>query len=199
MSESGNQEHYLHYPTSGIVSLIYMLEDGSSSEIALVGNEGMVGISIYMGGESLPTSTDVLCAGEAYRLSRKVMKHEFGLGGKLQHLALLYTGALIVQTSQTAVCNQHHSVEQRLCRWILMSMDRMDGDRMSVTHEKMSLLLGVRCESVTVTASALQEAGLISNARGKIQLVDRPRMEERVCECYMAVRDECDRLLSHKH
>jgi CRP-like cAMP-binding protein len=176
-----------------------MLEDGSSSEIALVGNEGLVGISIYMGGESLPTSTAVQCAGEAYRLSRKVMKHEFGLGGELQHLGLLYTQALIVQTSQTAVCNQHHSVEQRLCRWLLMSMDRIDGNKMSVTQEQVSLLLGVRRESVTMTAGALQKEGLISYGRGRIEIIDRPHLEERACECYLAVKQECETLLPKPH
>jgi CRP-like cAMP-binding protein len=198
MSESGDHVNFLHFPTSGIVSLIYALEDGSSSEIALVGNEGMIGISIYMGGESLPTSTEVQCAGVAYRLSRKVMKHEFGLGGKLQHLALLYTQALIVQTSQMAVCNQHHSVEQRLARWILMSVDRLQNEKMSVTQEQVSHLLGVRRESVTVTAGTLQKDGMIACARGSITVVDRPQLEQRVCECYEAVKQECERLLPHQ-
>jgi CRP-like cAMP-binding protein len=199
MSESGDHVNYLHFPTSGIVSLIYALEDGSSSEIALVGNEGMVGISIYMGGESLPTSTEVQCTGEAYRLSRKVMKREFALGGALQHLALLYTQALIVQTSQMAVCNQHHSVEQRLCRWILMSIDRLQGNKLSVTQEQMALLLGVRRESVTLAAGVLQKDGLISYARGSITVVERKQVEARSCECYSAVTDECARLLPHPH
>ncbi|WP_342618332.1 Crp/Fnr family transcriptional regulator [Rhodoferax sp. GW822-FHT02A01] len=199
MSESGDHVNYLHFPTSGIVSLIYALEDGSSSEIALVGNEGLIGISIYMGGDSLPSSTEVQCAGEAYRLSRKVMKHEFALGGKLQHLALLYTQALIVQTSQMAVCNQHHSVEQRFCRWVLMTVDRLQGDKMAVTHEQISLLLGVRRESVSLTAAALQNDGLISCARGSITVVDRAQLEERVCECYLAVKQECERLLPPQH
>jgi CRP-like cAMP-binding protein len=195
MSESGDHVNYLHFPTSGIVSLIYALEDGSSSEIALVGNEGMIGISIYMGGESLPTSTEVQCAGEAYRLSRKVMKHEFGLGGQLQHLALLYTQALIVQTSQTAVCNQHHSVEQRMCRWLLMSQDRLQDAKIAVTQEQIALLLGVRRESVTVTAGVLQKDGMISYARGSITVVDRKQIETRVCECYAVVKQESERLL----
>jgi CRP-like cAMP-binding protein len=195
MSESGDHVNFLHFPTSGIVSLIYALEDGSSSEIALVGNEGLIGISIYMGGESLPTSTEVQCAGEAYRLSRKVMKHEFDLAGQLQHLALLYTQALIVQTSQMAVCNQHHLVEQRFCRWVLMSMDRLQSDKMSVTQEQVSLLLGVRRESVSVTAGALQRDGLITCARGSITIVDRPQLEARACECYLAVKQESERLL----
>jgi CRP-like cAMP-binding protein len=195
MSESGDHVKYLHFPISGIVSLIYALEDGSSSEIALVGNEGLIGISIYMGGESLPTSTDVQCAGEAYRLSRKAMKHEFDMGGQLQHLALLYTQALIVQTSQMAVCNQHHSVEQRFCRWILMSIDRLKSDKMSVTQEQISLLLGVRRESVTLTAGALQKDGLISCARGSINVLERSALEARSCECYAAVKQESERLL----
>jgi CRP-like cAMP-binding protein len=199
MSESGDHVNYLHFPTSGIVSLIYALEDGSSSEIALVGNEGLVGISIYMGGESLPTSTEVQCAGEAYRLSRKVMKHEFGLGGKFQHLALLYTQALIVQTSQMAVCNQHHLVEQRFCRWILMSTDRLQSDKINITQEQIALLLGIRRESVTATAGVLQKDGLISCARGSITVVDRAKLETRVCECYATVKLECERLLPPSH
>ncbi|WP_233505816.1 Crp/Fnr family transcriptional regulator [Rhodoferax lacus] len=199
MSESGDHVNYLHFPTSGIVSLIYALEDGSSSEIALVGNEGLIGISIYMGGESLPTSTEVQCAGEAYRLSRNVMKREFALGGQLQHLALLYTQALIVQTSQMAVCNQHHTVEQRFSRWILMSMDRLQGNKMTVTQEQISLLLGVRRESITLAAGGLQKDGIISYARGSITVVDRPHLEARACECYRAVKEECDRLLPHPH
>lgn len=195
MLESGDHVDFLHFPVSGIVSLIYKLEDGSSSEIALVGNEGMVGISIYMGGESMPSSTEVQVAGDAFRLSRKLMKREFALGGKLQHLALLYAQALICQTSQTAVCNQHHSVEQRFCRWLLTSMDRLHGDKMAITQEQASLLLGVRRESVTQTAKRLQLDGLITNGRGSITMVDRPGLEARVCECYAAVKSECDRLL----
>lgn len=195
MSESGDHENYLHFPTSGIVSLIYDLEDGSSSEVALVGNEGMIGISIYMGGDSLPSSTEVQSAGSAYRLSRKVMKHEFSLGGKLQQLALLYTQALICQTSQTAVCNQHHSIDQRFCRWLLMSFDRLHSAKMATTQEQISHLLGIRRQSVTQTAGQLQKDGLIAMARGSITVLDRARLEARVCECYTAVTDECERLL----
>lgn len=199
MSESGDHVNFLHFPTSGIVSLIYALEDGSSSEIALVGNEGMIGISIYMGGESLPTSTEVQSAGEAYRLSRKVMKREFALGGQLQHLALLYTQALICQTSQMAVCNQHHALEQQFCRWLLMTRDRLHDDKISITQEQISHLLGVRRESVTSTAGVLQKDGLIACARGKITLVDVPQLQERACECYAAVKLECERLLPPQH
>lgn len=195
MSESGDHVKYLHFPISGIVSLIYALEDGSSSEIALVGDEGLVGISIYMGGESMPSSTEVQSAGQAYRLSRRIMKREFELGGKLQHLALLYTQALICQTSQTAVCNQHHSVEQQFCRWLLMSFDRLHSTKMDITQEQISHLLGVRRESVTQTSGKLQKEGLIVKARGTISVVDRLQLEKRACECYAAVKAECDRLL----
>jgi len=198
MAESGDHVKFLHFPVSGIVSLIYALEDGSSSEIALVGNEGLIGISIYMGGESLPSSTEVQSAGQAYRITRKTMKHEFETGGQLQRLALLYTQALIVQTSQMAVCNQHHSVEQQFTRWLLMSFDRLHSDKMVITQEQISHLLGVRRESVTQTAGKLQKDGLITKARGSITLLDRAQLEERSCECYAAVKEECDRLLPPK-
>lgn len=197
MSESGDHVKFLHFPISGIVSLIYDLEDGSSSEIALVGNEGMVGISIFMGGESMPSNTVVQSIGDAYRLSRKFMKQEFALGGKLQHLALLYTQALIAQTSQTAVCNQHHTVDQRLCRWLLMSADRLHEKTLVVTQELMAHLLGVRRESVTLAASKLQKEGLITRARGSITIVNRGDLKTRACECYGIVKDEYDRLLPH--
>lgn len=197
MSESGDHVNFLHFPISGIVSLIYDLEDGSSSEIALVGNEGMVGISIFMGGESMPSNTFVQSAGDAYRLSRKIMKKEFALGGKLQHLALLYTQALIAQTSQTAVCNQHHSLDQRLCRWLLMSTDRLHEQTLVVTQELMAHLLGVRRESVSLTAHKLQKEGLIKYSRGHITIVDHANLKTRACECYGIVKDEYDRLLPH--
>ncbi len=195
MSESGDHVNYLHFPISGIVSLIYVLEDGSSSEVALVGNEGMVGISIFMGGESMPSSTEVQSAGAAYRLNRKVMKNEFALGGQLQHLALLYTQALISQTSQTAVCNQHHSLEQRLCRWLLMSADRLHDSELVITQEMIANLLGVRRESITETMGVLQKDGVIERGRGWVNIVDRKNIEERVCECYSVVQNEYNRLL----
>lgn len=195
MSESGDHVNFLHFPISGIVSLIYTLEDGSSSEIALVGNEGMVGISIFMGGESMPTSTEVQSAGIAYKLDRKIMKREFALGGKLQRLALLYTQALICQTSQTSVCNRHHSLDQQLCRWLLMSADRLHENDVAITQEMVAKLLGVRRESVTLAARELQEAGLIARTRGHIELVDRPNLEKRACECYKVVNEEYERLL----
>ncbi|MBC7752421.1 MAG: Crp/Fnr family transcriptional regulator [Candidatus Saccharibacteria bacterium] len=197
VSESGDHVNYLHFPISGIVALMYALEDGSSSETALVGNEGLVGISIFMGGESMPTSTDVQSVGQAYRLCRKVMKYEFALGGELQRLALLFTQALISQTSQTAVCNQHHSLDQQMCRWLLMSMDR-SSNTLLITQEVLSNLLGVRRESVTKTIGKLQKDGLITRARGRITVIDRPKLERCVCECYGAVRDEYKRLLPSK-
>lgn len=195
MSESGDHVNFLHFPVSGIVSLIYALEDGSSSEIALVGNEGMVGISIFMGGESMPSSTEVQSAGEAYRLSRQIMKREFALGGQLQHLALLYTQALICQTSQTAVCNQHHTLEQQLCRWLLMSVDRLHRNKLEITQEMIANLLGVRRESVTQAAGKLQKEGVISYMRGRITVESRPKLKARACECYEAVKLEYQRLL----
>jgi len=195
MSESGDHVNFLHFPTSGIVSLIYSLENGSSSETALVGDEGMVGISIFMGGESMPTSTEVQSAGYAYRLNRKVMKREFSSGGQLQHVALLFTQALICQTSQTAVCNQHHSLDQQMCRWLLMSMDRLHENELVVTQQMIGKLLGVRRESVTKTLGQLQKDGLIARTRGRITVVDRPKLEQRVCECYAVVKDEYARLL----
>jgi len=197
MSESGDHVNYLHFPTSGIVSLIYSLEDGSSSETALVGDEGMVGISMFMGGESMPTNTEVQSTGNAYRLSRKVMKREFSLGGQLQHIALLFTQALICQTSQTAVCNQHHSLDQQMCRWLLMSMDRLHDNELVITQQLIGKLLGVRRESVTQTVGQLQKDGLIERTRGRITVVDRPKLEQRVCECYVVVKDEYERLLPH--
>ena len=158
--ESGDLAQFLYFPISGIVSLIYALEDGSSSEVALVGNEGMVGISIFMGGKSMPTSTEVQSTGKAYKLRRNIMKEEFALGGKLQEYALLYTQALICQTSQTAVCNQHHLLDQQLCRWILMSMDRLHSDDILITQEMISNLLGVRRESITQTIGPIAKRRL---------------------------------------
>ena len=200
MVEPGDHEKFVYFPIEGIVSLIYDLEDGSTSEVALVGNEGMVGISIFMGGEGMPGSMKVQSAGHAYRLSRKVMKREFEMNGKLQHLALLYTQALICQTSQSAVCNQHHTLEQQLCRWILMSIDRLHENKMMITQELIATLLGVWRESVSHAANKLETDGLISCARGSITVLDRHKLEARVCECYETVKNEYDRLLPHpKH
>lgn len=199
LSESGDHVKHLYFPTSGIISLIYDLENGSSSEVAIVGSEGMVGISIYMGGESMPSSTEVQCAGMGYRLNRVIMKREFAEGGRLQQLALLYAQALICQTSQTAVCNQHHALDQRLCRWLLMSLDRVSGNKIAITQELIASLLGVRRESVSETASKLQEAGFIEYRRGYITVSERTKLEKRACECYQAVTHEYERLLPAAH
>ena len=200
ISESGDHVNFVYFPITGIVSLIYVLEDGSSGEVALVGNEGMVGISVFMGGESMPGSMKVQSEGNAYRLSRKIMKREFEMNGKLQHLALLYTQALICQTSQTALCNQHHALEQQLCRWLLMSIDRLHENKMAITQELIATLLGVWRESVSHAANKLEGDGLISCARGSITVLDRRKLEARTCECYDAVKKEYDRLLPHpKH
>jgi CRP-like cAMP-binding protein len=198
LSESGDHVNFLHFPVSGVVSLMYSLEDGSSSETALVGNEGLVGISIFMGGESMPTSTEVQNAGQAYRLTRKVMKHEFSEGGKLQHLALLFTQALICQTSQTAVCNRHHALDQQICRWLLMTVDRMPDNRIVITQEVLGKLLGVRRESVTLILGKLASDELIMRTRGSIEVLDRRKIEKRACECYKVVSDEYERLLPKK-
>jgi len=195
VAESGDHVNFVYFPISGIVSLIYTLEDGSSSETALVGKEGVVGISIFMGGESMPSSTEVQSAGKAYRLSRKLMKQEFSLAGHLQQVALLFTQALMSQTAQTAVCNQHHSLEQQVCRWLLTSMDRLDSNVIVITQEMIGKLLGVRRESVTQIAGQLQKSGVIERGRGRITVVDRPKLEELACECYSVVKAEYDRLL----
>jgi CRP-like cAMP-binding protein len=158
----------------------------------------LVGISIFMGGESMPTSTEVQSAGQAYRLSRKIMKHEFSLGGELQHVALLFTQALIAQTSQTAVCNQHHTLDQRMCRWLLMTLDRSDGNELAVTQEAIGNLLGVRRESVTLILGQFQKDNLLELGRARITVLDRKKLEKRVCECYSVVQDEYERLLPGK-
>lgn len=196
ISAAGDSDKYLYFPSSGIISLIHNLENGASSEIGIVGNEGMIGISIYMGGESMPSSTEVQCAGHAYRLSRKIMKREFALGGKLQRISLLYTQALIAQTSQIAVCNQHHSLDQQLCRWLLMNVDRRHEDKLVITQGVIAKLLGVTRESVNLSASSLQKDGLISYSRGQVKILNRTQLEDRVCECYSAVKNEYERLLA---
>ncbi|MDP3334229.1 MAG: Crp/Fnr family transcriptional regulator [Methylococcaceae bacterium] len=196
MSESGDHVQFVHFPISGIVSMVYSLEDGSTSATALVGNEGIVGISIFMGGESSPTSTEVQSVGYAYRLSRKVMKQEFSLGGKLQHLALLYTQGLLAQTSQVSVCNQHHNLDQQICRWLLMTLDRLNDNKIVITQARIGQLLGIRRESVTQVLGQLESDKLILRARGRITVLKRRELEKRVCECYAVVKDEYERLLT---
>src|SRR5476649_100778 len=196
--ESGGQLHYLYFPTTSIVSLLYVLESGASAEIAVTGNEGLVGISLFMGGESTPSRAVVQSAGRGYRLKASVLKNEFARGGELQHLALRYTQALITQMAQTAVCNRHHALEQQLCRWLLLSIDRLAGNELFMTQELIANMLGVRREGVTEAAGKLQAAGLIHYSRGKITVLDRPKLEQRVCECYAVVKKEFDRLLPYK-
>jgi CRP-like cAMP-binding protein len=193
--ESGGPQGFVYFPTSSIVSLLYVLKDGATAEIAVTGNEGLVGISLFMGGETTPSRAVVQSAGEGYRLRASVLKKEFERGGALQHLLLRYTQALITQMAQTAVCNRHHSVDQQLCRWLLLSLDRLASDRLVMTQELIANMLGVRREGVTEAAGKLQAEGLIEYSRGKITVVDRKRLEKRVCECYAVVRKEYDRLL----
>ena len=193
--ESGSEQGYVFFPTTSIISLLYVMEDAASAEIAIVGNEGVVGIALFMGGESTTSRAVVQSAGEGYRLPASVMKAEFIKGGDLQHILLRYTQALITQMAQTAVCNRHHSVEQQLCRWLLLSMDRLPTNELTMTQELIANMLGVRREGVTEAAGKLQAAGLIHYSRGKITVLDRPKLEVQVCECYAVVKREYDRLL----
>jgi CRP-like cAMP-binding protein len=203
--ESGGAQGYVYFPTSSIVSLLYVLADGASAEIAVTGSEGLVGVALFMGGETTPSRAVVQSAGEGYRLRASVLKKEFEAGGELQHLLLRYTQALITQMTQTAVCNRHHSVDQQLCRWLLMSLDRLPGNELVMTQELIANMLGVRREGVTEAAGRLQSAGLIHYRRGHIEVRDRRQLEARVCECYAVVKKEYDRLLpeasqrSHVH
>jgi CRP-like cAMP-binding protein len=196
--ESGGHLGYLYFPTSSIVSLLYVMESGASAEIAMTGNEGLVGISLFMGGESTPSRAVVQSAGNGYRLKASVLKMEFARGGEFAHLALRYTQALITQMAQTAVCNRHHTVDQQLCRWLLLSLDRLPSNELMMTQELIANMLGVRREGVTEAAGKLQAAGLIHYHRGKIIVLDRLRLERRVCECYGVVKKEFDRLLPYK-
>jgi CRP-like cAMP-binding protein len=197
--ESGGHLNYLYFPTTSIVSLLYVMEGGASAEIAITGNEGLVGISLFMGGESTPSRAVVQSAGNGYRLKASVLKKEFALGGQLQHLALRYTQALITQMAQTAVCNRHHALEQQLCRWLLLSLDRLPGNELLMTQELIANMLGVRREGVTEAAGKLQAEGLIHYSRGHITVLDRLKLESRVCECYTVVKKEYDRLLPYAH
>ncbi len=193
--ESGGAQSYVYFPTSAIVSLLYVLADGNSAEIAVTGNEGLVGIALFMGGDTTPSRAVVQSAGRGYRLKGAVVKKHFDEGGALQHLLLRFTQALITQMTQTAVCNRHHAVDQQLCRWLLLSMDRLPSDKLVMTQELIANMLGVRREGVTEAAGKLQAEGLIEYSRGNIRVLDRPRLEARVCECYAVVKREYDRLL----
>ncbi|MHB1092612.1 Crp/Fnr family transcriptional regulator [Thiobacillus sp.] len=198
--ESGAQMRYVHFPITSIVSLLYVMEDGASAEIAIVGNEGVVGVSLFMGGETTPSRAVVQSAGHAYRLRAQLLKDEFNrFGGRrsgaLHNLLLRYTQVLLTQMAQTAVCNRHHSLDQQLCRWLLLSFDRLPSNELVVTQEMIANMLGVRRESVTEAAGNVQRAGLIEYTRGRITVIDRPGLEARACECYAVVRKELDRLL----
>ena len=193
--EAGGKLGYVYFPTSSIISLLYVMEDGASAEIAVTGNDGLVGISLFMGGETTPSRAVVQSAGYGYRLKAAVLKREFDQGGALHHLALRYTQALITQMAQTAVCNRHHTIEQQLCRWLLLSLDRLPANELTMTQELIANMLGVRREGVTEAAGKLQAQGLISYSRGRITVLDRPGLEARTCECYAVVKKEYDRLL----
>lgn len=196
--ESGRTLGHVYFPTSAIVSLLYVMENGASAEIAVVGNEGLVGISLFMGGNSTPSRAVVQSAGAGYRLKAALMKDEFDRAGPVMHLLLRYTQALITQMAQTAVCNRHHALDQQLCRWLLLSLDRLKSNELAMTQELIANMLGVRREGVTEAALKLQAAGLIRYARGRIAVLDRPGLEMRTCECYAVVKREYDRLLPDK-
>jgi CRP-like cAMP-binding protein len=195
LCESGRTISHVYFPTTAIVSLLFVLEDGHSAEIAVVGNEGVVGISLFMGGESTPSRAVVQSAGRGYRLSALAIKEAFNRNGPVMHLMLRYTQALITQMAQTAVCNRHHTLDKQLCRWLLLSIDRLKGNELVMTQELIANMLGVRREGVTEAALKLQAAGLIQYARGRITVIDRPGLERRTCECYAVVKKEYDRLL----
>lgn len=194
--EPGGQLQHAYFPTTCIVSLHYVMESGSSAEAAGVGNEGMLGVSLFMGGNTTTSSAVVQTAGHAYRLKRQVLKQEFDRAGLLQRLLLRYTQALMTQMSQTAVCNRHHSIEQQLCRWLLLTLDRSSGSELIMTQELVASILGVRREGITEAAGKLQHAGFISYRRGHISVLDRTGLERSTCECYAVVKNEFARLLS---
>jgi len=197
--ESGSKLKHVYFPTTSIISLLYVMEDGASAEIAVVGNEGILGIPVFMGGETTPSRAVVQSAGHGYRLKAQLLKNEFNQAGPLQRLLLRYTQALITQMSQTAVCNRHHSVEQQLCRWLLLSVDRLPDNELIMTQELIANMLGVRREGVTEAAGKLQSLGLINYRRGHISVLNRAGLEKRSCECYQVVKSEYDRLLPAFH
>jgi CRP-like cAMP-binding protein len=188
---------HVYFPTTCIVSLLYVMEDGASAEIAVVGNEGIVGVTLFMGGETTTSRAVVQSAGHAFRLKGQTLKDEFFLAGPMQHQLLRYTQALLTQMAQTAVCNRHHSLDQQLCRWLLLSLDRLSSNELVMTQELIANMLGVRREGVTAAAGNLHKAGLIEYSRGRIKVIDRPGLEARTCECYAVVKKEFDRLLPY--
>lgn len=196
--ESGSQMRHAYFPITMIISLLYVLENGSSAEIAVVGNEGILGIALFMGGNTTPSRAVVQSKGKAYRLKADILLDEFNRGGPAQNLLLRYTQALITQMTQTAVCNRHHTVEQQFCRWLLLSLDRLSGNSLDMTQELIANMLGVRREGITEAAGRLQREGLIKYCRGHIEVLDRTMLEERVCECYQVVQTEFERLLPDK-
>jgi CRP-like cAMP-binding protein len=193
--ESGDILHHIYFPTDAIVSLLYVLKDGASAEIAVVGNDGAIGVALFMGGQTTTNRAIVQSAGSAYQMTGAHLKEEFGRHGELLHVLLRYTQALITQMAQTAVCNRHHSVDQQLCRWLLLSLDRLPSDTLTMTQELIANMLGVRREGVTEAAGKLQHLGVISYRRGRIVVLDRQRLEQLCCECYSVVKTETDRLL----
>ena len=197
MYESGDTLRHVYFPTDSIVSLLYVMEDGASAEISVVGNEGLIGVALFMGGESTPSRAIVQSAGSAYRLLGQRLKDEFNRHGEMQLLLLRYTQSLLTQMAQTAVCNRHHSIDQQLCRWLLLSLDRLPSNRLDMTQELIANMLGVRREGVTEAASKLQRQGVITYQRGHITVQDRPRLEKMCCECYAVVKKETDRLLHY--
>jgi CRP-like cAMP-binding protein len=197
MYEAGRSMRHVYFPTDSIISMQYLMENGTSTAISVVGNEGLLGITLYMGGESTPSRSVVQSAGYAYRLPRPRVKDEFNRHGELLLLMLRYTQALITQVAQTAVCNRHHSIDQQLCRWLLLSMDRLSGNRLTMTQEFISNMLGVRRSGVSKSAAKLESLGVISYQRGLITVLDRPRLESMSCECYATVKKETDLLLHY--
>jgi CRP-like cAMP-binding protein len=196
--ESGAALRHIYFPIDCIVSLLYVMKNGASAEIAVVGHEGAVGVSLFMGGQTTPSRAIVQSAGRAYRLSRRRLKQEFDRHGQTLQLLLRYTQSLITQMAQTAVCNRHHSVDQQLCRWLLLSLDRLSSNRLNMTQELIANMLGVRREGVTAAAGKLQQQNVISYSRGQITVLDRPKLEKLCCECYAVVKKETDRLLPHR-
>lgn len=195
--ESGDALRHVYFPTNSIVSLLYVMENGASAEISVVGNEGLVGVAVFMGGDSTSSRAIVQSAGHAYRLRGQRFKDEFNRHGDMLHLMLRYTQALITQMSQTAVCNRHHSIDQQLCRWLLLSLDRLPSNQLTMTQELIANMLGVRREGVTDAAGKLQRLGVIEYSRGHIKVLDRPHLEQLSCECYAVVKTETDRLLPY--